>query len=123
MTCPYCTKKYIGQTGRPFLTRFREHFGEYTQGIPNSKFAEHLRSHHSIGPIDAVVEPLYYTTKGRLMNTVEKYLIHLETKLDYQLNYRHTIQPSAIFESLLHVYPHRGPSLPLQPNPFTHKPT
>jgi len=26
LTCPTCNKKYIGQTGSPFTTRFQEHF-------------------------------------------------------------------------------------------------
>jgi hypothetical protein len=100
-------------------SRFWEHFRYYTQGIPKSKFAEHLLcSHHSISHIDAIMQPLYYTTKGRLMNTVEKYFIYLETKLYNQLNGRHTIQPNAIFGSLLHIHSHRGHSLPLQPNPL-----
>jgi hypothetical protein len=49
------------------------------------------------------MEPLYYTNKGRFMNTVEKYFIYLETKIDNQLNDRHTIQLNAIFESLLEI--------------------
>jgi hypothetical protein len=30
LTCPDCSKRYIGQTGRLFSTRFKEHFREYS---------------------------------------------------------------------------------------------
>jgi hypothetical protein len=65
--------------------------------------------------MNTVMEPLYYIAKGRLMNTVEKYFIYLETKHDNHINDRHTIQPNAIIESLLHINSNRGHSPPNTP--------
>jgi hypothetical protein len=107
---------YIGQTGRPFATRFREHYRDYTHGHTQSKFAEHLLlNHHSIGPMGKIMEPLHYISKGQLMNTIEKFHIYKETKKHNQINDRHTIQPNPIFETLLHTNPARNADLPPPP--------
>lgn len=57
MTCPTCKKKYIGQTGRPFHVRFREHFQNYKYANNKSKFAQNLLEEgHSFGPIDDTMD-------------------------------------------------------------------
>jgi hypothetical protein len=95
---------YIGQTGPPFATRFREHYRDYIHGRTQSKFAEHLlQNHHSIGPMNEIMKPLHFITKSQLMNTIEKYHIYKETKQNNQINDRHTTQPNAIFEALVHI--------------------
>jgi hypothetical protein len=53
------------------------------------------------------MKPLFYTIKGRLMNTVKKYFIYLERRHNNQINDRHTVHPNAIFDSLLHIHPDR----------------
>jgi hypothetical protein len=40
------------------------------------------------------------------------YFIYRETQLNNQLNDRHTVQPNPIFETLTHIYSHRGHSPP-----------
>jgi hypothetical protein len=42
LSCPTCDRKYIGQTGRPFHVRFREHQHDYKYMSRKSKFAQHL---------------------------------------------------------------------------------
>jgi hypothetical protein len=37
-----CPKKYIGQTGRTFKTRFKEHVRDIRNNGQNSKFAQHI---------------------------------------------------------------------------------
>jgi hypothetical protein len=39
LTCPSCSKKYTGQTGRPFRVRFKEHYSDYKHANNKSKFA------------------------------------------------------------------------------------
>jgi hypothetical protein len=113
LTCPDCSMKYIGQTDRPFSVRYKEHYREYTHDNPKSKFSEHLlQAHHSIGPMHTIMEPLYYTTKWRLLNTIEKFHIYRETQLDNQLNYRHTVQTNAIFDTLTRIHTSGGHSHP-----------
>jgi hypothetical protein len=115
LTCPDCSMKYIGQTGRPFSVRFKEHYREYTHDNPKSKFSEHLlQAHHSIGPMHSIIEPLYYITKGPLMNTIERFHIYRETQLDNQLNDRRTVQPNAILDTLARIHTPWRPVLCLQ---------
>jgi hypothetical protein len=55
---------------------------DYIHGHNKSKFADHLLKHrHSFGPIDTVMKPVYFTTKGRLMNNTERLHTYQETKL------------------------------------------
>jgi flagellar motor switch protein FliG len=79
--------KYIGQTVGPFKIRFAEHFRDYKYNSNKPKFAQHLlENKHSVGPIDEIVEILYRTNKGKLMDTVQKYHIYKETQLNNQIN-------------------------------------
>jgi hypothetical protein len=79
--------KYIGQIGRSFETWFREHFREFKHGNSKSSFAQHLLANgHSIGPIEDIMETIHITNKGQMMDTLEKFYIFRETKLNNQVN-------------------------------------
>ena len=83
LTCPDCQMKYIGQTGRSFYKRYKEHFHDYKYNIKKSSFATHLLDHnHSIGPINEIMTILYTTKKGTLMDTMEKLHIYNESKIE-----------------------------------------
>jgi hypothetical protein len=102
LTCPDCGMKYIGQTGRPFHIRFREHFRDFKYNNRKSKFATHLLdNNHSIGPINDIMEILYTTTKGRSMDTIEKFHIYKETCNNNQINDKNTVRPNAIFDAIV----------------------
>jgi hypothetical protein len=115
LTCPDCNKAYIGQTERLFTVRFREHFHDFTHTYNKSKLAQHLLDrHHSIGPMDT----LHITTKGRMMNTMEKFHIYIETLKNNQINDKCTVRPNVIFDTIAQHNPDRtfNPSLtPLPP--------
>jgi uncharacterized Fe-S center protein len=111
LTCPDCNKAYIGQTGRPLAVRFREHFRDYTYGYNKSKFAQHLLDHHhSIGPMNTIMDTLHITTKGRMMNTMERFHIYKETLKNNQINYKCTVKPNIISDVLAQYNPDRGHS-------------
>jgi hypothetical protein len=113
LTCPDCSKKYIGQTGRSFSVHFKEHFREFSKNNTKSKFSEHLlQCHHSIAPKTTIMKPLCFTKKGNFMKTVEKYFIYRETIYNNQLNDKHTIHPNLIFETLARICPQKGYSPP-----------
>jgi hypothetical protein len=64
--------KYTGQTGRSFNARFREHLREFKNGYGKSRFAQHLlENRHDIGPMNDIIDTLFFTNKGRLMDAVE----------------------------------------------------
>jgi hypothetical protein len=47
------------------------------------------------------------TSKGKIMETIKKYYIYKETKLNKQINDKRTVQPNIIFETLVRQDPHR----------------
>jgi hypothetical protein len=79
LTCPYCTKVYIGQTGRYFATRYNVHRRSLRNNSHTSKFAQHLNEHiHSFGNINVVMKILHYQKKDLHINTIERFYIHIE---------------------------------------------
>ena len=78
LNCKDCNKKYIGQTGRPFRRRFREHFNDFKYGNGCSKFSQHLlENRHSVGTMDEIMEVLHVVKKGKLMDTLERFRIYI----------------------------------------------
>jgi hypothetical protein len=103
LSCPDCHKKYVGQTGRSFKIGFAEHFRNYKYNTNKSKFAQNfVDNKHSIGPIEYIMEILYKTNKGKLMDTMEIYYIHIETHMNNQINDKNTVKPNIIFDTLVH---------------------
>ena len=51
---------------------------------------------------------IHITSKGRLMNTMKKFYIFRETKLDNQINDKLAVIPNVIFETIVQKDPHRG---------------
>ena len=45
LTCNSCDKFYIGQTGRSFQTRYKEHVKAITRGHNTSTYADHITIH------------------------------------------------------------------------------
>jgi len=101
--------KYTGQTGRPFRVRFEEQFRDFKYGNGKSRFAAHLLENmHSIGPMDNIMKTLHATGKGRMMDTLERFYIFRETKINNQINDKLTIKPNIIFKTIIQKDPHRG---------------
>lgn len=84
-----CTASYIGQTGRAFKTRYREH----TRGVKNDNqtaFAEHvLETDHTFTNMTQDMEVLHFSKKGSKLNTLEALEINKDvTRNPYNLNDR-----------------------------------
>jgi hypothetical protein len=91
LTCGGCQKKYVGQTGRNFRTRYKEHIHSIKSNNSNSKYAQHiLETQHSYGPMKDTMKVLHLNRKGQLMNTWERFHIYKLTKDGLQLNDTHT---------------------------------
>ena len=54
------------------------------------------------------MDMIHITNKGRMMDTIEKYYIYRETKLNNQINDKLTVQPNINFETLVQQDTHRG---------------
>ena len=77
LTCKDCNKKYIGQNGRRFHTRFREHFNDFKHGNGCSNSIQHLlENRHSIGTTDEIMEILHIVEKGKLMDELKRFHIY-----------------------------------------------
>jgi hypothetical protein len=106
LECTDCGKQYVGQTGRSFKTRFKEHKRDYETKSYKSLFAKHLiESNHQLYPMENSLTILSHQHKGRKMNTVEQYYIYKITKKGNQLNEQFTEKPNFIFEAILKLYP------------------
>ena len=64
-----------------------------------SNFATHLIDNiHSIGPINEIMKILYTTTKGRFMDTIERFHIYKETRANNHIHDKNAVTTNAIFE-------------------------
>jgi hypothetical protein len=101
--------KYTGQTVRSFRARFQEHLRDFRYGSGKSSFAIHLLENgHDIGPVEDIMNTIHITDKGRLMDTLEKFYIFRETKLNNQINDKLAVKPNIIFDTIAQKDPHRG---------------
>ena len=102
ITCLTCNMKYTGETGRPFMISFQEHFRDYMYGNRKSRFVQHLMyNRHSIGFFRDIMDVVHITRKGRMLDTLEKVYIFRETKLNNQISDRLAIKPNIIFETIV----------------------
>jgi len=61
-----------------------------------------------MGPIEDIMETIHVTNKGQMLDTLEKFHIFRETKLDNQINDKLTVKPNIIFDIIIRNEPHRG---------------
>ncbi|PNF38897.1 hypothetical protein B7P43_G08228 [Cryptotermes secundus] len=65
LQCSDCPLKYIGQTGRTFKIRFKEHTCDINNNGQSSRFAQHvLDTTHEYSTIDKILEVLHIGKKG-----------------------------------------------------------
>src|SRR5215469_4544053 len=113
LSCPDCNKAYIGQTGRKFLTRFKEHKRAAKLNKDYSNFAKHINTHaHSFGAIDTTMTILKKQGRGTHLNTLERFYIHKEASHNNHLNDNHTILPNKIFDTILKIQNHNPQNRP-----------
>jgi hypothetical protein len=59
----------------------------YKYGNNKSQFFQHLLNiYHSIGPMENIMDITHITNKGQRLNTMEKFYIYKETRIDKQIN-------------------------------------
>jgi hypothetical protein len=125
-----CHLKYIGQTGRNFKTRYKEHIHAIRTNKTTSKYAQHiLETGHTYGTIENTLNILHCEKKGPLMNTLEQFHIHRLAKDNLQLNDTYTdTQPYIQFHNhtIQITYQCTPPAthhyIPMPPPPFTSVP-
>jgi hypothetical protein len=109
ITCKDCPKYYIGQTGRNFKCRYKEHLQAIksnNQTSQTSKFAEHiLTTDHTYGKLEENLKILSIVKKGEKMNTKEEFFIYTNYTQDKDniLNIMQTQQQNPIFEKIQEI--------------------
>jgi hypothetical protein len=74
MKCLDCPLKYIGQTGKTFHTRYKEHIRTIKNNNSNSQYSNHiLNTGHKYGTITDTMETR--RTNRKHLNTLEKYKV------------------------------------------------
>jgi hypothetical protein len=92
----------VGQTGRNFTARFKEHRNACRTGSLSSNFSKHLIEHqHSFGSIQNTMQILRPHNKGTHLNTIERFYAYTEYNNDNHLNDESTIFPNKSFDTLL----------------------
>jgi hypothetical protein len=99
-----CSLKYIGQTGRTFKTRSKEHIQAIRSNNDNSGYANHmLNTGHACGSIADTMTVLKTEKKGKLPNTLEKYHIYKTSKEGRQMNDTYIDTHNPIFEVIQEI--------------------
>ena len=75
ISCDNCNKVYLGQTGRNFKTRLKEHMRAFRLNYDYSNVAKHMLE---TGHICNNLEILHVEVKGFKLNALESYYIKNE---------------------------------------------
>ena len=77
LVCRDCCCFYIGQTGRAFKKRFKEHLPKKDPSRITSNYARHLvDNNHNYTDFASNFQPLHMCKKGRYMSAVEEFEIY-----------------------------------------------
>jgi hypothetical protein len=99
LKCQSCPKVYIGQTGRNFKTRFKEHVLDIKNKRSKTGFSHHiLGTGHIYGNIEKTMEILNLHEKGNCLNTLDKFHIYKANKDNKLLKENYTDIFNPIFE-------------------------
>jgi hypothetical protein len=100
LTCQDCTKNILDRLA--FHIRFQDHFPEFKYRNGKSKFAQHLiDKRHSIAPMENIMEALHTPKKGNTVKTLERFLIHVVTKLFNQTTDNDTVKFNVILDTII----------------------
>jgi hypothetical protein len=71
----------IYRTDRPFMVKLKQHIRDYIYANNKSNFPKHLlEKQHPLNSMENSTKMLHTTSKGRMLNTIEKFYIYKETK-------------------------------------------
>jgi hypothetical protein len=81
MKCLVCPLKYIGQRGRTFYTRHKEHKEAITNNNGSSGYSNNiLNTGHTYGTITDTMDIIKSKKTGKNLNTLEKYHTHTQNQ-------------------------------------------
>jgi hypothetical protein len=99
--CLDCPLKCIGQTGRTFHTRYKEHIHVIRNNNSNLGYSNHiLNTGHKYGTITDAMDIIRTHRKGKHLNTLEKYYIYKVRRDNLQINDTNTDTQNPVFKAL-----------------------
>jgi hypothetical protein len=105
MKCLDCPRKYIGQTGRTFSQRYKEHIQAIRNNCSKSGYFNHiLNTGHTYGAIADTVDVIRIGRKGRHLNTLERYHIYKTYKKNLHMNDVRIKAHNPIFQIVVAVH-------------------
>jgi hypothetical protein len=107
MKCLDCPLRYIGQTGRTFKIRYKEHMciQAIRNNNGNSGYSNHiLNTGHTYETITDTMDVIRNGRKGRHLNTLEKYYIYRISKTNVHLNDIYNETQNPIFQEIYEIY-------------------
>jgi hypothetical protein len=105
MKCLDCPMEYVGQTGRHFNTRHKEHIYDIKSNNSNTEYSSYtLNTGHTYGTIKDTMEIITMGRKGQYLNTLEKHHICKVSRESLHMNDTSTDALNLIFEELHGIY-------------------
>jgi hypothetical protein len=105
MKCLDCPFKYVGQTGRIFNVRYKEHIHAIRSNNSNSRYSNHiLNTGHTYGTITDTMDVIRTGRKGRHLSTLEKYHIYRISRNNLDMNDTHIEAYNPIFQTVHELY-------------------
>lgn len=103
LTCPEqgCGKNYLGQSGRSFKVRFKEHQQGVKHGRPSAFGTHAFEENHPFNNIEDTLEIVKVIEKGQDLNTYEAIEIFLERNNVNNLNEQETFGNNPLFQCLV----------------------
>jgi hypothetical protein len=96
-----CPMEYIGQIGRAFNTRYKEHIQDIRSNNSNSGYTNHiLNTGHAYGTITDTMDIITTGRKGKHFNTLERYRMYKTSRENLHMNDTHIDAHNPIFEAL-----------------------
>ena len=103
--CNTCGLKYVGQSGRPIITRHKEHIRYIRNNNATSAYAEHILNNiHEYGTADNTLRLIKPCNKGNRMNHWENLYIQIYRQHGHLIEEQHTNDINQLFTQ---AYPPR----------------
>jgi hypothetical protein len=97
-----CDQVYIGQTGREFKTRFKEHIRDIRCNQNKSKHAKHILSHnHEYGTVENTMDIIIIASKGENLDVLKRFYIYKVSKSQIVINEQYTTDSNVLFDLII----------------------
>jgi hypothetical protein len=105
MKCLDWPLKYVGQTGRTFIVRYKEHIYAIRSNNSNSGYSNHiLNTGHTNGKTTNTMDIIRTGRNDRHLNTLEKYRFYKISRNKLHINDTQIETHNPIFQTVHELY-------------------